>query len=274
MAFDLPAHLCALVAGALDAREAAPAAGWLVAFARAVEAGPDGAPGVSLDRLGAAYHALPAGPWRDRADPLPLLAALPVFGVIGPDGRMRTEPQELTGVDWGAPDARLVLFEGLADRLPYLKARAEAYLEVVREWYGHGHDRQAGFPRACHMYAVLYSARLYLEAYKLLEVRWMTEQGERREVLHGLMQVAVGLHQVASGKYAVPQLEEGYGRLRASAGAFPAPTIGRFLKRLARAIRLLKAYGPEGFQKFDLEMFPRLWMVNPWKLLLTFGRAR
>lgn len=274
MAFDLPAHLCVLIANALDAPDKAPPAGWLAAFASAVEAGPDGPPAAALDRLSAAYRALPAGPWREGGDPRPLLEALPVFAVAGPGGTLRTEPRELMGQDWNAPGDRLVLLEGVADRLPYLRRRAGAYLEVLREWHGRGAGRQEGFARACHMYAALYNARLHLEAYKLLEVRWMMEQGAAREVLHGLMQIAVGLHQVKSGKYAVPQLEEGYGRLRANAQAFPAPTIDRFLKRLARAIRLLKAYGPEDFQKFDLELFPRLWMVNPWKLLLTFGRAR
>jgi hypothetical protein len=267
MAFDLAAHLCVLVAGGLDEGAKSPPVGWLAAFARTVETGPDGPPGVSLDRLSGAYHALPPGPWRDGSDPRPLLEALPVFG-------LRTEPQELMGQDWGAPGDRLVLQEGLADRLPYLRQRGGAYLEVLREWYRRDSDRHEGFARACHMYAALYNEHLHLEAYKLLEVRWMMEQGAAREVLHGLMQIAVGLHQVESGRYAVPQLEEGYGRLRASAEAFPAPTIERFLKRLARAIRLLKAYGAEDFQSFDLELFPRLWMVNPWKLLFTFGRAR
>lgn len=275
MAFDLAAHLCVLVAVALDEPERAPAVGWLAAFGRTADAGPaGGAPGVALDRLAAGYRALPAGPWREGADPRILLDALPVFAVAGPAGPLRTEPRELTGQGWAAPGDRLVLLPALADRLPYLRGRASAYLEVLREWYGSGSDAEAGFPRACRMFAVLYNARLHLEAYKLLEVRWMAEQGAAREVLRGLMQLAVGLHQVASGKYAVPQLEEGYGRLRANAEAFPAPTIGRFLKRLARAIRLLKAYGPGDFRKFDLELFPRLWMESPWRLLLTLGRRR
>jgi Domain of unknown function (DUF309) len=275
MGFDLAAHLSALVATAMDERAKAPAVGWLAAFGREVAPAPAGdAPGVALDRLRAAFDALPAGPWREGADPRVLMEALPVFAVAGPDGQLRTEPRELMDQDWGSPDDRLVLLPALADRLPYLQGRAGAYLDVLREWYGSGSDAAAGFARACRMFAALYNARLHLEAYKLLEVRWMMEQGAQREVLRGLMQIAVGLHQVASGKYAVPQLEEGYGRLRANAEAFPAPTIGRFLKRLARAIRLIKAYGPEAFRKFDLELFPRLWMVSPWRLLFTFGRAR
>jgi hypothetical protein len=275
MAFDLAAHLSLLVAVALDERAKAPAAGWLAAFARAVDEGPaGGAPGVPLDRLAAAYRALPAGPWREGSDPRPLLETLPVFAVAGVSGQLRTEPGELAGQDWAAASDRLVLLPALADRLPYLRARGGAYLDVMREWYRSRSDAETGYARACRMFAVLYNARLHLEAYKLLEVRWMMEQGARREVLRGLMQIAVGLHQVESGKFAVPQLEEGYGRLRANAEAFPAPTIGRFLRRLARAIRLLKSYGPEDFGKCDLELFPRLWLVSPWRLLLTFGRAR
>jgi len=275
MTFDLAAHLSALVAVAMDEREKAPAAGWLAAFARTVAPAAAGeAPGVPLDQLRAAYHALPAGPWREGTDPRILMETLPVFAVAGPDGQLRTEPGELMGQDWASPTDRLVLLPALADRLPYLQGRASSYLNVLREWYGSGSDAAAGLPRACRMFAALYNARLHLEAYKLLEVRWMMEQGKPREVLRGLMQIAVGLHQVESGKFAVPQLEEGYARLRANAEAFPASTLGRFLKRLARAIRLLKAYGPEDFQKFDLELFPRLWMVSPWRLLFTLGRAR
>jgi hypothetical protein len=264
--FDLAAHLAALVIHALDDPARAPAAGWLAAFARR------GTASVPLPELARARAALPAGPWDGGEGPEALMRALPVFQVESPGRPPRTEPDELAGQDWQAPDDAIRLFAALADRLPYLQERAERYLPVLAEWHGAPRPPE-GLARVCPMYAALFNARLYLEAYKLLEMRWMVEQAEGpRDLLRGLMQVAVGLHQIESGRYAVPQLEEGIHRIRQGADAFPAPTLGRFLRRLERATRLLKAYGPDTFRDFDLELFPRLWMVSPWRLLFGLGR--
>jgi hypothetical protein len=265
--FDLAAHLAALVIYALDDPEQAPAAGWLAAFAG------DGRESVPLNDLAAARDALPDGPWRAGDNPLSLLSALPVFGV-GPDGgTLKTEAAELAGQDWRSPSDRLTLFAPLAPRLPEIRAKAAAYLEVLSEWYRGGAPAVTGRERLCHLYAALFNERLHFEAFKLMEMRWMLEQNPAgRSLLQGLMQLAVGLNQIETGRYAVPQLEEGYHHLREGASAFPTPTLGRFLKRLEKAIRLLKAYGPDKFRDFDLELFPRLWMVSPWKLLLGLGR--
>jgi hypothetical protein len=270
--FDLGSHLAAVAVYALESPDSAPAAGWLTAFARA------DAEAVPLDRLRRERDALPDGPWKAGDDPRPLMTALPIFGVRGADGTLRTEPAELAGQDWASATDHLALFPALAERLPHIRERAAAYFRVLSEWYGKGPQHggtppEGGIARICHMYAALYNARLYLEAYKLLEMRWMSESAEGpRNLLRGLMQIAVGLHQIETGRYAIQQLEEGYGRIRESHAAFPAPTIGRFLKRLEKAIRLLKAYGPEKFETFDLGLFPRLWMVSPWRLLLGGGR--
>lgn len=271
--FDLAGHLAAVVIHALESPDKAPAAGWLAAFTGA------GGEMVTLARLRQALDALPMGPWKTGPDPRPLLEAVPVFGIGAPDGPLRTEPRELAGQDWASATDRLILFPAMAPRLPYIRDRARRYLDILTDWYGKGPAHggtppDAGLGRLCHVYAALFNARLYLEAYKLLELRWMMEENETtKDLLRGLMQLAVGLHQVESGRYAVQQLEEGYGRIRDSRGAFPAPTIDRFLKRLGRAIRLLKAYGPENYRKFDLKLFPRLWMVSPWRLLLGRGRG-
>jgi hypothetical protein len=267
--FDLAAHLAALVIHALDDPQQAPAAGWLAAFAG------DGREAVPLADLAAARDALPPGPWREGDDPRPLLALRPVFGVGPAGGPLRTEAAELMGQDWRAADQRLTLFAPLAPRLPEIRARAAAYLEVLSEWYRGGAPAVGGRERVCHLYAALFNERLYFEAFKLMEMRWMVEADPAgKSLLRGLMQLAVGLHQIESGRYAVPQLEEGYARIREGASAFPSPTLGRFLKRLEKAIRLLKAYGPEKYRSFDLELFPRLWMVSPWRLLLGLGRRR
>lgn len=265
--FDLGGHLAALIVYALEDPASAPPAGWMHAFFS------HGIASVSLSSLRAAHDKLPEGPWRGGDDPLPLMAALPLFAVARPGGNLLTEPQELAGQDWGSTIDALDLFPAFIPRVPYLKHRAEAYLRILKNWYG-GTVPEPGMARVCHEYAALFNERLYTEAYKLLEMRWMAEMGPRRELLRGLMQLAVGLHQVEGGKFAMPQLEEGFFRIKENAAAFPAPTLPRFLKRLEKALRLLKAYGPDGFTKFDLNLMPKLWMVSPWRMLFGFMQNR
>ncbi|MFQ5509716.1 MAG: DUF309 domain-containing protein [Leptospirillia bacterium] len=263
--FDLGGHLAGLIVYAMETPEKAPAVGWFHAFMQS-----DGAP-VALSELAATHARLPAGIWKGDESPRPLMTALPIFGIRTPDGELLTEPIELARVDWNATDHHLTLFDGYADRVDFLKGRSTAYLAVLSDWFDPGADREVPLARLCHQYAALFNARLYLEAYKLLEIRWMSEEPPAKGLLQGLMQVAVGLYQIETGRYAIDQLEEGYYHIRENAGAFPAPTLPRFLKRLERAIGALKGSGPERFQSFDLEVFPRLWMKSPWKIMFGLG---
>ncbi len=262
--FDFAAHMAGLIIYALDDPSKAGAVGWLCAFA----GGPDHR--VTLAELSAAHQRQPQGNWPKDADPRGLMAAIPVFGIERGDDIL-TEPQELMGIDWASPDLRFAMFDAMADHFSMVRERAPVYLKLLTEW--HQNAPQPGLDRIIRMYALLYNEGLYMEAYKLLEMRWMAEtQNDKKEFLRGLMQLAVGLHQIQGGKFAMQQLEEAYGRIRTHKAVFGYNTIDRFIKRLEKATRLIKSYGPDGYQKFDLRMFPKIWFKNPWKQLFSFGK--
>ncbi len=262
--FDFAAHMAGLVIHGLDDGQNAGPLGWLAAFAAADNASP------SLADLSARYAALPDGVWKTDADPRGLMAALPVFGVTR-GGEILTEPNTLLGIDWNASDLYFALFDAMADHRPLIVGRAPVYVRLLAQW-GRKTMPAPGIDKVIRLYAALYNEGLYMEAYKLLEMRWMVETQEpKKEFLHGLMQLAVGLHQIEGGKYAMQQLEEAYGRIRTHKAVFGYPTIERFIKRLEKATRLLKSYGTDDFKRFDLNMFPRIWFKSPWKQL--FGRG-
>jgi len=64
--------------------------------------------------------------------------------------------------------------------------------------------------------AALFDAHLYFEVHELLEPSWRDAQGDDREALQGLIQVAVGYQHLANGNFAGARalLEEGLRRLR------------------------------------------------------------
>ena len=64
--------------------------------------------------------------------------------------------------------------------------------------------------------AALFDAHLYFEVHELLEPSWREAQGTEREVLQGLIQVAVGYQHLANGNFAGARalLEEGRRRIQ------------------------------------------------------------
>jgi hypothetical protein len=62
---------------------------------------------------------------------------------------------------------------------------------------------------------LLFDAGLHFEVHEVLEPHWMAAQGETREVLQGLIQIAVGYQHLANGNRAgaCSLLVEGSGRL-------------------------------------------------------------
>ncbi|MDH5526724.1 MAG: DUF309 domain-containing protein [Nitrospirota bacterium] len=267
MSFDMGGVMTGMIVHALETPEKAAPVGWLSAFLAG------GGHAMPLSELAREWNGLPDYLKGDRRGPASLLETVPVFAVALADGQLLTDPHELARVDWTSPNQHLTLFDGVREHLPFLKQRCTVYQQVLSEWFDPGSLPQPGLPRLCHQYAALYNNGLFLEAYKLLELRWMVEQGPSRELLRGMMQIAVSLHQVENGKFAIQQLEEGYFRIKEHSDIFPAPTIGRFVKRLEKAVVLFKSCGPEGFRDFDMRIFPRMWMVSPWWQLFS-RRAR
>lgn len=102
--------------------------------------------------------------------------------------------------------------------------------------------------------AALHDAGLFFEVHELLEPYWSRANGEARETLQGLIQVAVGYQHLANGnaRGARALLEEGSGRLH-----------GRTLAELAL----------DGFARAVMETLDRLGDFD-WKCVPRFPRAR
>ena len=64
--------------------------------------------------------------------------------------------------------------------------------------------------------ATLFEAHLYFEVHELLEPSWREAEGDEREALQGLIQVAVGYQHLANGNFAGARalLEEGRRRIQ------------------------------------------------------------
>ncbi len=64
--------------------------------------------------------------------------------------------------------------------------------------------------------AALFDAHLYFEVHELLEPSWREAEGDEREALQGLIQVAVGYQHLANGNFAGARalLEEGRRRIQ------------------------------------------------------------
>jgi Domain of unknown function (DUF309) len=64
--------------------------------------------------------------------------------------------------------------------------------------------------------ATLFTAHLYFEVHELLEPSWREAEGDEREALQGLIQVAVGYQHLANGNFAGARalLEEGRRRIQ------------------------------------------------------------
>ena len=108
--------------------------------------------------------------------------------------------------------------------------------------------------RALEEAADLFDAGLYFEVHELLEPYWMRAEGLTREILQGLVQVAVGFHHLANGnlKGARSLLEEG------SAKLLGRSLEGRAVGPFGLAVReTLDAVVRDGSQAFDWSAVPR-----------------
>jgi len=155
-------------------------------------------------------------------------------------------PLPATSLPTGFP---LDFFDRRGDALvlkgAYIWCHDEMCDRVARAWKLLS-DRQLPDPHfslgaALDAAADLFDAGLYFEVHELLEPYWMRAEGQEREILRGLIQVAVGFHHLANGNLrgARSLLDEGSVKL-----------LGRMLEG--------RAVGP-----FGLAVRERLAAVDP-----------
>jgi hypothetical protein len=105
--------------------------------------------------------------------------------------------------------------------------------------------------------AILFEAGLYFEVHELLEPSWMRADGVTRQILQGLIQVAVGFQHLANQNMdgARALLREGAAKL------LGRQLAGRDLDEFARAVirgeREVERLGGDGARRFDWSAVPR-----------------
>lgn len=84
--------------------------------------------------------------------------------------------------------------------------------------------------------ATLFDAHLYFEVHELLEPSWREAEGDEREALQGLIQIAVGYQHLANGNFAGARalLEEG--RRRMQGRMLHGLDLERFGRGVARSV--------------------------------------
>jgi predicted metal-dependent hydrolase len=175
------------------------------------------------------------------------LAAL-ILEALG-DSRARrllaelTDPRGVAGQQWLAPS------EG-----PWSAALAERAARAAAAMRALPLERAAsGLGRTLSDAAALFDAGLFFEVHELLEPTWTAATGVEREVLQGLIQVAVGYQHLANGNLRGAQalLDEGGAKLQ-----------GRRLAELdltgfAAAVHASQKRLGEGFDWTLVPPFPR-----------------
>jgi hypothetical protein len=105
--------------------------------------------------------------------------------------------------------------------------------------------------------AALFAAGLYYEVHEVLEPYWMRAAGAEREVLQGLIQVAVGFQHLANGNLAGARAMLRNGAAKLAAHRLDGQAMSAFAAAVARCLREIMALGPDAVERFDWSSVPR-----------------
>lgn len=105
--------------------------------------------------------------------------------------------------------------------------------------------------------AALFDARLAFEVHELLEPFWMRAEGQVKETLQGLIQVAVGYHHLANDNVSGAQmlLEEGSARLLGQ--RLEDLDLHTFAVAVRQSLETVNQLGAEASLKFDWSRTPK-----------------
>jgi hypothetical protein len=108
--------------------------------------------------------------------------------------------------------------------------------------------------------AVLFDAGLFFEVHEILEPHWAAAAGGTRQILQGLIQIAVGYQHGANGNGAGARSLLGEGALRVRGGRLLGVDLDDFASRVAAARdRLSTISGAD----LIVPAFPRGWRDSP-----------
>jgi hypothetical protein len=106
----------------------------------------------------------------------------------------------------------------------------------------------------------LFDAGLYFEVHEHLEPRWFRASGDEREILRGLIQVAVGFQHLANDNVAGAKLLLAEGAARLAGREIAGVEVDSLARAAGECSRMLQASGMASARQFDwtaVPCFPR-----------------
>ena len=105
-----------------------------------------------------------------------------------------------------------------------------------------------------------FNLREFFECHEVLEEAWRAEGDPVRLLYQGILQIGVGFYHLGRGNWAgaTRQLEKGLSRVHQFLPRCMGIDTARLAEEAARCLDLLRALGPQGLERFDWSLVPRV----------------
>jgi predicted metal-dependent hydrolase len=159
-----------------------------------------------------------------------------------------------------AGEQRVAPDDELERGLPAATSRVEAYCRALEELSRRRVRSAAEMERALGQAACLFNEGLFFEVHEVLEPVWLRRGDRARQLLQGLIQIAVGFHHLENRniKGALSLLKEGVEKVRDYRPTHLGLELIQFLEQVAACALSIESLGREAFDQFDRGMIPRM----------------
>jgi len=224
--------LAEMLVEALDNPVAAAVLRCFAAYCRAVKRTP---PAMAAERF------LSPAPEAEQENVLALLEKSPLLSwdLRGRSGRVTLSSAFMS--EWGEIIAKLV-----------------QYGAALEEWKPE--DIVLPLMNALRKGVLLFNHSLFFEVHEVLEAQWVTETGEEKRFLQGLIQIAVAFHHLGNHNLrgALSLLQDGMEKIVPHQPSFCGIELRNFLANLEICRQEMLRLGPEGYSQFQAEKIPQM----------------
>lgn len=170
---------------------------------------------------------------------------------------LRSPAQEST-------QGRLAPGEELQAELSAAIRRIEAYCRALENLSRRPCRSPHPVKRALEEAACLFNEGLFFEVHEVLEAVWIAQGEDKRRLLQGLIQIAVGFHHLESNNLrgALSLLTEGVAKVKGAGPNRSGLELDRFLAQVEGARRSIESLGAEAFDRFDRQLIPQMQLLE------------
>jgi predicted metal-dependent hydrolase len=142
--------------------------------------------------------------------------------------------------------------------------RIDAYCRALKRMSRRRSHATDSVDRALEEAAYLFNEGLFFEVHEILETAWLTQTGETRLLLQGLIQIAVGFHHLENRNLmgTISLLKEGVQKLRVCGPDRSRLKLNRFLAQVERAHQSIESLGKAAYDRFDRRMIPKMPLIR------------